>query len=558
MIQLSKKIILLSVVTGLCLVIATRARDLHAPINSHTNTVTFSGAYLGALHSVKNNDFDNAAELFMRSLAFEPHNITLLRAAHIFNLNSGKFDNVIKLAKQNYKLEGAIAITLAIFYIQNKDYVAAERILNSSDHHKEFATDPLVPLLISWCKAANGDYLAAINVIENSHSLNNQQYRAKSLQLALINELADSASEAAKQYDSLLPTDSADLINIIGNFYERNKRYQEAEEIYQKNSRTSLFGQQELKRINNKRYSTIPVAKTINEKIALVLTEIARELLEYKQGHQAIIYAQLAFYLDKQESLAIFLIGNYYAQNNNHAKAVTYYNKIPSANWLYEQAQVEMATSVYQLGEKERAKQILISIDKANPKDIAPKLLLANIWRDEGRFNKATEIYSELVGNKEVKPSQIWYYFYMRGINYSLANQLEQAEQDFLKALDLSPSEATVMNDLGFTWLSENKNIPKAIEMIKAAYKALPDNPAVMDSMAWAYFNTSRYNEAKELLEQAVELTPAEPSINEHLGDVYWKLGDKINAKFEWKRAINYQTDPKSIDKLNSKLNYGL
>jgi predicted negative regulator of RcsB-dependent stress response len=39
---------------------------------------------------------------------------------------------------------------------------------------------------------------------------------------------------------------------------------------------------------------------------------------------------------------------------------------------------------------------------------------------------------------------------------------------------------------------------------------------------------------------------PDDPIVNDHLGDVYWKVGRKREARFQWKRAISFDPEKKS------------
>ena len=64
---------------------------------------------------------------------------------------------------------------------------------------------------------------------------------------------------------------------------------------------------------------------------------------------------------------------------------------------------------------------------------------------------------------------------------------------------------------------------------------------------------------ATTFLEQAVQLLPYDPEINDHLGDAYWQLGLKRQARFQWQRAIE-QSPKEDILKKKSlkKLKKGL
>ena len=59
-------------------------------------------------------------------------------------------------------------------------------------------------------------------------------------------------------------------------------------------------------------------------------------------------------------------------------------------------------------------------------------------------------------------------------------------------------------------------------------------------------------------MERAVELMPDDPIVNDHLGDVYWKVGRKREAKFQWRRAISFDPEEKELVRIRKKLEVGL
>jgi Flp pilus assembly protein TadD len=59
-------------------------------------------------------------------------------------------------------------------------------------------------------------------------------------------------------------------------------------------------------------------------------------------------------------------------------------------------------------------------------------------------------------------------------------------------------------------------------------------------------------------LERAVSLRPDDPTINDHLGDVYWKVGRKDEAMFQWKRALALEPEEEDVPKIQKKVKEGL
>ena len=66
------------------------------------------------------------------------------------------------------------------------------------------------------------------------------------------------------------------------------------------------------------------------------------------------------------------------------------------------------------------------------------------------------------------------------------------------------------------------------------------------------------YDKALPYLEQAVELLPYDSIINDHLGDLYWQLGRKSEARFQWERALNAAEEDEEKEALSEKLKNGL
>jgi hypothetical protein len=66
------------------------------------------------------------------------------------------------------------------------------------------------------------------------------------------------------------------------------------------------------------------------------------------------------------------------------------------------------------------------------------------------------------------------------------------------------------------------------------------------------------FENAVKYLEQAVELKPEDPTINDHLGDAYWRVGRRLEAKFQWAHARDLKPEPEDLEKILAKLKSGL
>jgi tetratricopeptide (TPR) repeat protein len=77
-----------------------------------------------------------------------------------------------------------------------------------------------------------------------------------------------------------------------------------------------------------------------------------------------------------------------------------------------------------------------------------------------------------------------------------------------------------------------------------------PSNGAYLDSLGWAYFKQGNYDQAEEQLRKASDRMGSDPTIQEHLGDLYQKTGRLKLAAAHWERAINEwnKTVPAEVD----------
>ena len=124
--------------------------------------------------------------------------------------------------------------------------------------------------------------------------------------------------------------------------------------------------------------------------------------------------------------------------------------------------------------------------------------------------------------------------------------------------MDLNAEQVDVLNYLGYSWLTRGKNMKRAANLIFTAFRQRPLDAAIMDSMAWVYYHTHQYDEARQLLEKSLSMQSDDPIIHEHLGDVYWQMRHYTEAEFEWQHAVELSTITSDKARLNKKLSDGL
>jgi Tfp pilus assembly protein PilF len=131
------------------------------------------------------------------------------------------------------------------------------------------------------------------------------------------------------------------------------------------------------------------------------------------------------------------------------------------------------------------------------------------------------------------------YVEFLRGSTYERQKKYEQAEETFRKVLATDPQNAAVLNYLGYMLADRGTKLDEALIMIKKAVELEPANGAYLDSLGWAYFRLGKYELAEDNLMKASQRMATDPTVQDHLGDLYQKTGRLKLAAAHWERAVN-------------------
>ena len=136
------------------------------------------------------------------------------------------------------------------------------------------------------------------------------------------------------------------------------------------------------------------------------------------------------------------------------------------------------------------------------------------------------------------KPDDKEYVYFLRGSSFERQKKYDQAEEMFRKVLSSDPQNAMTLNYLGYMLADRGMKLEEAVGLIKKAVELEPSNGAYMDSLGWAYFRQGKYELAEEELVKASQRIGTDPTVHDHLGDVYQKMGRLKLAVAHWERAV--------------------
>ena len=95
--------------------------------------------------------------------------------------------------------------------------------------------------------------------------------------------------------------------------------------------------------------------------------------------------------------------------------------------------------------------------------------------------------------------------------------------------------------------------------MLQRAYKQKKNDPFIIDSVGWGYYLVGDLVKAEQFLKRAIELMPDDPIVNDHYGDILWKMDRKIQAKYYWQNVLKFEdTEENMKEEINIKILKGL
>jgi tetratricopeptide (TPR) repeat protein len=170
----------------------------------------------------------------------------------------------------------------------------------------------------------------------------------------------------------------------------------------------------------------------------------------------------------------------------------------------------------------------------AAPESLGARMTLARIAQQGRHWVEAAEAWARV---HEARPRDV-------AVSLDLALCREQigdvdgAVSVAREALAVSPSDATVLNFLGYLLADHDRDLEQARGLIQQAVAQEPDNGAFIDSLGWVYYRLGQLSAAREQLERAVRLTRGDPVVLEHLGDVYRDLRLLDLAREQYRRSL--------------------
>ena len=511
--------------------------------------------YFSALVSYDNQKNDDALKFFNSSnILLNKHDPYLKKYIYSLILN-GQVDKSIKQLKINLDKQESdffeAYLILILESIKRKDYENSNIYFNKLTKFKESGKLELAiyESLKSYLYLfENKKILIGKNSFENLSSIN------KAFQNCYIND-----KKTANIFAGLINNYQVDYSRyrfFYVNYLINHHKFEEAKKVTEQIDilNSTLLETQTKNWIEKKEYRKFNETFLCSNE-ADILAEfffLIANLYSFENDYEkSNFFLNISNFLNPKFKFNLSLaVENYYINKDykTSEKILKNFNKNDDIYYWYKIRKKAKIISKIS-GKKDSLNFINLKFKQIKQPSIKILFDMANITKEFKNYNIAISYYSEILSNFKISSNSKADILYRRGGSYERIKNFKSSDDDLLKSLEINPDNAYVLNYLAYSWLERKYKIDIAIKMLEKAYNLRKNDPFILDSVGWGYYLTHDFVKAEIFLNKAIQLMPDDPIVNDHYGDILWKLGRKVQAKYYWKSTLSFDETEDSMRK---------
>jgi tetratricopeptide (TPR) repeat protein len=447
---------------------------------------------------------EKAVEYLLKGIKVEPNSTESLGLLALIYSKQNKNKEAIPLYKKLRELTGNnqnVSRDLAAALVEEDDYEGALKILD------ELAKDP------------NLSDDAGLQMLRGKALLGQRKF-----------------SEAGTIFQSVIDGNPNNLEAYFyrGRVYEETGKFDEAVKIFSNLLDRSAGGSEEAK---NNRF--------------VFQQHLAADYLEMGNHEKAIaMYEQMAKVDPKRANPQLL---NAYRLSKQFDKAIPFGKELYTKDPDDVEIGLIYARALADAGKAREGIDVLSKMLQSNPDNIDIYVNLSQVYIQEKLFDEAENILRRAEGKAQDSQNNERLKIQL-GAVYERQKEFDRAETVFKEILKTNPQNAVALNYIGYMLADRGIRLEEALKYVKEALAIDPQNGAYLDSLGWAFFKLNDLANAEKYLLQADELVRNDPTIDEHLGDLYFKTGNLQKAEDFWKRSVSIGTEQDDLQKVRRKL----
>jgi len=524
-----------------------------SPLYSKNNTLNdfnsrFLSNYFSGIVAYENSDNSQALKFFNSSkFLIKQHEIYLEKYTFALVLN-GKVKKAINQIKQNSTKDNSnffqANLLLAIKSIKKGDYKSSEQYINRS---YELINNDRFSLIIAEIFK---EYLYVFNekkIPKSKKKFGNFSYINEVFQRCYLGD------QSTKTYfkrliNSQNDADYSRYAFFFVNYLIESEKYDEAKQItddfdYLNSSLLISQGKKWIEDTKFKNFLDIFSCTNSSDIMGEFFFLVANLYSSQGDYEKSNFYLNISNYLNPKFTLNLSLLAENYYTNEDYENTKKTLEVFDKTNEFYYWFKIKKEAQIISNNLDKDVSLKFINSKFKGIKNPNKKMIfdIANFNKNAKKYAKAINYYDQILLNIDSNSDLYAEILYRRGGSYERSGDYKNADNDLLKSLEINPDDAYVLNYLAYSWLEREYKIDTALEMLENAYASRSNDPYIIDSIGWAYFLVGQYEKAENFLKRAVELMPQDPIVNDHYGDILWKLNRKIQARYFWQNVLKLE-----------------
>ncbi len=442
-------------------------------------------------------------------------------------LETGNYEQALSHMARVIELGGEIDFSALSARTGQLDAPARARLIaNLRQLAREFSDQQSIQLTLVQLLAQNGDYREALAEFEQLLDLMDLNPRLVLLQAQILQSAGDA--------DDALETLAEGVREFDGN---RNLRLTYARLLIQ-NERYQLAQAQ---------FAAMMAQDPQDWETLFSMALLDVELEQFDQASDK--FTQLAE-VDQRADEANYYLGYVNEQRNNLPLAIAAYREVRIGTQNFLAAQQQATRLAIQLGDLDSAHAHLSQLSRGQPRlEILFHTIESGALIQAGHPDRARELLDRAL-NKYPNETDL---LFARVLLFDSLGDKAGSEQDLKQIIRMQPEDSRALNHLGYMLADQTDRNQEALELIERAIAISPDDPAIIDSLGWAQFKLGRYEEALTNLRRAYAVFP-DAEVASHVGEVLWMMGREQEAVEVWRGAIENKPDSDLIKEVVDRL----
>ena len=522
--------------------------------------------YFSGIVAYENNDNSQALGFFKLSKhLIKKHDLYLKSYINTLVLE-GRVQQAASEIKQNLTDDNSnffeAHLVLALDSLKKKNYKKSRKYLQKS--YEFINKDSLSSIIVETLKQYM--YVFEENKISNiKNKFGNFSYINEVFQRCYLND-KDTKVYFANLINSQNDVNHSRYIFFYLNYLIENKEYKEAKSIsdnidYLNSSLLVSQGKKWIENQKTKEFKKIFSCKNPTDVISEFFFLVSSLYSSQENYEKSNFYLNISYYLNPRFKFNLSLLAENHYLNKDYVKTLKILESFDKKDEFYHWFKLKKEAQIISKKKNKDKSLDFINLNFKKIKNPSIKIIfdIANFNKNAEQYKEAIKYYNQIILKIATNSELYGEILYRRGGSYERLGDYVSSDRDLLKSLEINPGDAYVLNYLAYSWLEREYKIDTSLLMLEKAYAVKSNDPYIIDSIGWAYYLVNDYVKAENFLRRAVELMPEDPIVNDHYGDILWKLDRKIQARYFWKNVLNLEEADDEIKKnIEDKLIEGL